>query len=309
MLLRLSKELIRKNFSKLRAQSSAIEKAIDASAGSSEKIINEKISDQLISLRRVNLGKIQFKKRLYEISLDVERAISHGKICEMALTNPVRTELGDLLIAVDHILIDNITDNAKNKIIGGTCSIIQTKKESYAKKGLSSRQLYLMTQWPRFEYKGDSWEFKIFPDLCSFYLFVLDPSSKKRKTNLLSSSALSRLLGVGKNQLLNNIKGKIPLPNTNLLSVENNEVLPMSFASFLIQSLYLTVGSQSIELRNFIRKYFFQSMEEVEDCPATIQILNQATSPKNWFPNYMDQPEHDEKILGIRLKVLIKRIE
>ena len=213
-----------------------------------------------------NLGKIQFKNRIFEVSIDVEQAISHGKICKMVLPNPVRTELGDLLLAVDHILVDNQSINSKSKIIGGTCSIIQTKKESYAKNGLSSRQLYLMTQWPKFKYKGDEWEFKMLPDLCSFYLFVLDPSSKKRKTNLLSSSTLSRLLGVGKTQLLNNIKGKIPLPNANLITVDNNEVLPLSLTSFLVKSLYLTVGSQSMELRNFIRKNFFPSMEEVEDC-------------------------------------------
>lgn len=301
---------MRKNYPRLLQQSSRIERKIDSLAGAPERKINETIFNQLSSYSG-NLGNVQLKGQIFEISIEVEKAISHGKICQMVLpSGPLGTELGDIIIAVDHVLDDAQLSNQKRKVIGGTCSIIQTKKENLAKKGLPARQLYLMTQWPRFRYNRQYWEFRLQLDVSSFYLFVLDPSSHERKTNLFSSILLCRLLGVNKTSLLNNIRADIPLPSLDVIRRENADVLPFSLTSFLIRSLYLSLGSQSVDFRDFLRNAFFPSMEEIEDCVSTTQTECQWQAG-DYVPFYSGSSSkgEDEDIYAVRFKVIIKRID
>jgi hypothetical protein len=275
--------------------------------------INKAIFEQL-SLYNANLGRVNFKDRQFEVTVKAEGAKSHGRICNMMLPpEELGTELGDLVIAVDHILFDPY-DQTK-KITNGTCSIVQTNKEEFAKRGLSTRQLYLMTQWPKFKYRGKPWKFEVFPDVFSFYLFVLDPSSEQRqKSSLLSSTILARFLGVNKASLLKNIKGKITLPNPNILKREkiDNSMMPFSFTSFLIKASYLSLGSQSLDVRNFLKQIFFPYMEDVEDCSVTIQrrrIRRKTREHDDHFRKYAFLDRKDEDIFGIRLKVILRRLE
>lgn len=313
MFLALTRSALRANYEKLRDDFLNIDRLIDSMASAAEGDINKAIFKEL-SLYNANLGRVNFKGQHFEVTIEVEGAKSHGRICDMALpSGELGSELGDLVVAVDHILVDPY-DQTK-KITNGTCSIIQTKKEKFAKKGLSARQLYLMTQWPKFKYKGQYWEFEVFPDIFSFYLFVLDPSSEQRhKSSLLSSTILARFLGVDKTSLLKRIKGKIPLSNPNVLKREkiDNSMMPFSFTSFLIKSSYLSLGSQSLGVREFLKQIFFPSMEEVEDCNLAIQrrrIRSKMRDRDDWFRKYAFLNRKDEDILAIRLKVILRRLE
>jgi hypothetical protein len=283
-------------------------------AGDPEDKIN-KVFSKLKGYTK-DLGIVQFKKRQFRITIEVESEKTHGKRCKFFLPFgglELETELGDLIVAVDYILDDPYTPNNSRKIVEGTCSMIQTKKESYAKKGLSARQLYLMTQWPEFRYKKHYWKFALFSDISSFYLFVLEPTSQqKQKSSVLSTPMLVRLLGVNKSNLLKNIKGLIPFSQTDLLVREriNGSLMPLSFTSFLLKSLHLNLGSQSLDVRNFLRQNFFPTMEEVEDCYTTTQVERQRQIKEyDPFRKNMHSGEEDDYIYAVRFKVIIKRVE
>jgi hypothetical protein len=291
-----------------------IEKSIGSIAGDSEDRINREIEKHLRNYS-LSLGSIKFKNQQFNTSIETEMHRSHGKICSMMLpSEEVETEICDLIIAVDYVLIDPISPVKTTKIINGACSFIQTKKQSMAKKALSVRQLYLMTQWPKFRYKGDEWTFKLFPDCSSFYLFILDTSSEQLKTSVLSSPMLIRLLKENKTSLLNKIKGAIPLSSIDLIKKENigNSTMPFPLASFLNRSLNLSIGSQSLDVRQFLKKFFFPNMEEVEDCLSTTESANrvQSYANDNWFNKGTNLGGEDEdSILAIRLNVVMRRIE
>jgi hypothetical protein len=313
MFLGLFRLALRNRFPKPYSDFLGIERSIGSVAGDSEDRINREIEKHLRNYS-LSLGSIQFKNQQFNASIETEVYRSHGKICSMMLpSEELRTEISDLIIAVDHVLIDLISPVKTRKIINGACSFIQTKKQSMAKKGLSVRQLYLMTQWPKFRYKNDDFEFRLFPDCSSFYLFILDASSEQLKTSVLSSPMLIRLLKENKTSLLNNIKGAIPLSNIDLIKRENidNSTMPFSFASFLNRSLNLSIGSQSLDVRQFL-KFFFPNIEEVENCASTAQSVNRVRSyaNDNWFHKDTNQGGKDEdSTLAIRLKVIMRRTE
>lgn len=293
-----------------------IDKLINKNAHNSEKVINESIYKQFINYN-ADLGDIYFKDYYFKSMIEVENELSHGKICNMILPlKEVKTELGDLIISVDHILLD--PDINEPKIINGTSSIIQTKKEKYAKSGLNARQLYLMTRWPKFYYKGYSWEFDVIPDVFSFYLFVIDPSSSQtNKSSFLSSSFLTRLLRMDEFKLLDLIDQKISILDPNFMYREkvNSSTLPFSFTSFLIRMLNLSIGSQSLEVRRFLKQYFFPLMEDIEDCHVELRTKD-IQKPSYKSPDSFDFNDYDDSlsgnnddILAIRIKLFLKRLE
>lgn len=299
-----------RNCGKLRKDLIHIDETVDSMAGDAEKKINQFIARELSSYK-ADLGSIGFRGQRFKASIEAEGAISHGRNCNMHLTSgPIETELGDLIILVDHIL--DMHDGSR-KIINGASSIIQTKKEEYAKSGLSARQLYLMTQWPKFDYKGLSCEAKIFPDTFAFYLFVLSPSAAEEpKSSIISSSMVTKLLQVNKLDLLNNIRGYIAFSNTNILRKEDvyGWPLPLFIAPYLIRALCLSLGSPSIEFRTFLKQTFFPSMEEVEDC----ELVTKTQGPKmhtgnKWPPKNQLLERKDDDILAVRLKVTLGRME
>jgi len=125
---------------------------------------------------------------------------------------------------------------------------------------------------------------------------------------------LTRFLGESKKTLLNNIEGTIPLPNIKLIEREPtyNSNMPFTLASFLLRSLHLSVGSQSIDARMFLKDTFFPKMEEVEDCPAITDSIG------TWQSNDYDKRFHkknpvnfnnEDSVLAVRFKVIIKRVE
>jgi len=289
MFLELSRSVLRKSFGKLYYSLSKLDALIDSMAGDSEDRINKAIEKHLEGYS-LHLGTIPLENQYFDCSVETETCRSHGKTCRMVLpSGEFRTELGDLIIAVDHILVDSTESNQTTKVISGACSFIQTKKEALAKKGLSKRQLYLMTQWPKFRYKGKYWEFRLFPDNSSFYLFILDPSSKQQpKSRLISSVMLLKFLKESKTSLLRDINGTVPLRNLGLLQRKqlNNSKIPVTFSSFVIRSLYLSLGSQSIEIRTFLRNIFFPELEEAQDCSLvseSIKITNSKLKMKTLY--------------------------
>lgn len=267
-----------------------------------------------------SLGQIKFKGRLFGAHLEAEAVKSHGKICQMHLPHKKRkgTELGDIIVAVDYVLNDPLAQ--KNKIVNGTASVIQTEKESYAKNGLNAAQLYLMTQWPRIDFRSRSWKFDVLSDVFAFYLFVLHPTATASgKTSIMSAAMLAKYLKVDKKAVLAKIDGKVPFSFPNLLIKDPIKLstMPLSLSLYLLRALYLTLGSSSLKFRALLKKNFFPKMEEVEDCGVTIpeltifqnkeaqQFENSGVPDK--FLSFDDEDDGD--IFSVRIKVILKIIE
>jgi len=108
-----------------------------------------------------------------------------------------------------------------------------------------------------------------------------------------------------------NIKGKVPLSQIDLVWREkiNGSWMPLSLTSFVIKSLYLSLGSQSLSIRRFLKQFFFHSMEEIEDCVTTTQMKKQWQAGDFDPFRKHDFSEEDGDISAIRFKVIIKRIE
>jgi hypothetical protein len=299
------------NNQKIFEEGQKIEEIINSKSGESENKINEAIYQSLKNYKE-DLGEIEFKNMKFSSYIEVESVKSHGKICSISHPKQIRTEIGDVLFNVDHIFISK---NEHPKIINGVSSVIQTKKEDYVEKqGIDINQLYLMTQWPPFLYRGKEWDFDVFKDIFSFYLFIT--KNQRNKSSIISSSLLLRLLNLTKSTLPNHFDSKIKLSNTNLLYREkiNNASLPFSFASFFIRMFNLSIGSQSLSVRNFCRDLFFPEMEEVEDCPSLliqekkpISILDDVILPQNSL--FLDFDNDDDEFRIIRIKIFLKQLE
>jgi hypothetical protein len=307
----LFRSVLSANHAKLLQDTGPIDDLINSMASRPEREINESLVQKLSSYR-ADLGTVGFKGRYFKTTIETEKAVSHGRVCQMQLpTGKPGAELGDLILAVDYVL-DDFAEK-KKKIINATASVIQTKKEEYAKQGLTANQLFLMTQWPQFEYKGAVWKLDVFSDAFAFYLFILDPTAKERKkSSVLSGSMLIKYLGVDKASLLNHMNGKIPFPNSSLLRREQVGLsrMPLSFGSFLLRALSLTVGSSSIEFRKLLKKNFFYMMEDVEDCDFSTQTQGQRLrSDNNWPNKYNPMNETDGDVFSVRIKVNLKRVD
>lgn len=298
----------------------SLEKKISKNMNSQEKNINHAIF-QHFSPYRTDLGTVAFKNRQYKLSIESEPSVSHGKKCQVPmLLKP--TELGDLILLVDHIL----QDERGEKIVSGTASIIQTKKESFVKsKGINLRQLLLMTYWPEFSYKNRKWRFDIVADQFSFYLLVNDIVQARSEycTNVLSSPCLTRLLNLDESYLQNQLmsgKDFLKLKTTSMFSREkigdsNARQMPFLIRTFFIKALYPTLGSQSLTVRHFLRLNFFSKLGEIEDCELQSVTDNRAAST-NFASTKSDKPPFDyfpkddeDDIFAIRLKMISKRIE
>jgi hypothetical protein len=291
-----------------------IDKMINSIADKSEKEINNQVVDALQSYKQ-SLGQVSFKGRYFEALISTEMAKSHGHICQMNLPGDQkkRTELGDIIFAVDYVLIDDIQQTTK--IINGCASVLQTKKEAYARQGLDSAQLYLMTQWPKIDYLGVPWKFDIFSDCFAFYFFVLDSaSSENKKSSIISAPMLTKYVNVDKDSLFAGINQRVSL-NINLLNKEkiglSNLMMPYSFSSYLMRAFYLTIGSPSIKVREFLKYNFFPDMEEVEDCELISPTSQtQITSNGGWNDsNVTFDDSGDGEINAVRVKIILKRVE
>jgi len=299
------------NYVKLRRDLLSVDGLINSVASKSEGEINQSLVNKLSSYKAY-VGKVGFKGRFFEATIEAETAKSHGRICQMQLPSGKKgTELGDIMVLVDYILDDFVEH--KRKIINGSASIIQTKKEKFAKQGLNAAQLYLMTQWPPFQYKGFSGRFDVFPDSFAFYLFVLDPTSpEKEKSSVVSAPMLTRYLGIDKTRLTNSINGKVKFSNPDLLSkqIVGCSLIPLTVGSYLFRALNLALGSPSIEVRRFLReKDFFPLMEEIEDCHLGTQTQKTQMIDDNGKPHdYILSDDEDEYVFAVRLKVILKTI-
>ena len=292
-----------------------IDEGIDSRVENSESVILDYVVDELRQYRK-DLGRIGFKGYTYRASLESESTKSHQHNCTMDTPmGAVKTELGDLIISVDHILRER---GQKSKILNGNSSIIQVKREVFAKRGLSARQLYLMTQWPEFSYGHRPWKFNVFADTFAFYMFVLDPSAQEPKSSILSASMLTKFLGISKEDLLNNIRGTVPFSNLDILKKENiaGQPVPSFFAPYLLSIVCLSLGSSSLEFRRFLNQFFFPSMEEVEDCNliAETQGVTRSYTDKHLHNEWPNKPQRAKKkdesgIRAVRLKLTLERLE
>jgi hypothetical protein len=295
-----------------------IDEGIDLRSGDPESVVVNYVANELRQYKK-DLGYTGFKGQTYKASLESELAKSHQHNCNMhAPMGVVETELGDLIILVDHILQDH---GQKSKIINGGSSIIQVKRETYAKKGLSARQLYLMTQWPEFHYGGSPWKFNVFPDTFAFYMFILDPSVDEPKSSIISASMLTKLLGISKGDLLSNIRKTVPFSNVSLLRKDfiDGQPVPSFFAPFLLNMACLSIGSSCIEFRRFLKQFFFPTMEEVEDCSLIMkkQMVKrkcrsgdaQRNSSKWPHEFKIKKEKEDNEIRAVRLKLVLERRE
>jgi hypothetical protein len=290
----------------------SIDNLIDSNFSKPEGEINEDLSSSLGSLN-MPLGKFSLKGRLFSFEVKTERKKSHGHNCKMMLPSGRKgTELGDLILCVDYILDDPVE---KRKITAGKASLVQTKRESSAiKDGLAANQLYLMTQWPEFKYKGNTCNFQVFSDSFAFYLFVLDQSQKQiNKSSMLSASILARYLGENKASLLQNINGKVKFSTSDLILRDKNiQFFPLTIGFFLNRAIYLHLGSESLEVREFLKKVFFPSMEEVEDCEILVQPRQPLKTgldmwPYKKYPSKEEGPDDD--ISAVRIRFILTRIE
>ena len=252
----LFRHLLSKSRLKWHPRIMSVDNLIDLNFNKAEGEINEDLSSSLGSLN-MPLGKFSFKGRLFSFEVKTERKKSHGHNCKMLLPSGRKgTELGDLILCVDYVLDDPVE---KRKIVAGKASLVQTKKESSAiKNGLYANQMYLMTQWPKFKYKGNTCNFQVFSDSFAFYLFVLDQSQKQiNKSSMLSASMLARYLGENKGSLLQNIDGKVKFLTPDLILRDKNiQFFPLTIGYFLNRAIYLHLGSESLEV-NSLRKCSF----------------------------------------------------
>jgi len=304
--------------SQLWTKLASLENWVSSNAHRKEAVINKGIFDSL-GLLNVRLDPIKFKGQVFYGHVKAEKEKSHGKICQMILpSRQIGTELGDLFLSVDHILVDS--KFPQGKVITGMASVIQTKKEKLAVSALSHRQLYLMTFWPQFKYKGLVTTFHVLPDIFSFYLFILDPSKTSKGqclTSVASAPMVMRWLGLNKSRLLADIRGSRPPLLRNYLNKERinnlgNEV-PFNLTFFLLKALFGFVGSHSMEVRSFLKQMFFQSLEDIEDCELTLR--SRKTKRKRQLQNYDPVPSRtkhdnleqgDEDLYAVRLKIILR---
>ena len=308
----LFRSAISRNSVRLWSSFQSIDTLINSIADKSEGEINNSLVAAIGSYRQ-SLGTMSFKGRFFEAMISTETAKSHGHVCQMSLPLQKKgTELGDIIVAVDYILVDDFEHTTK--IVNGCASVLQTKKEVYARKGLDSAQLYLMTQWPELDYHAKTWKFDVFSDCFAFYFFVLDPANPERtKSSILSAPMLTKYLNANKASLLAGINQSVPFSNLDLLVKEKVGIstMPFSFSSYLMRGLYLTVGSPSITFRAFLKNNFFASMEEVEDCDLInpTNKLQVTSNEGDWNNKQVIDDGEDEDISAIRLKLTLKRIE
>lgn len=309
----LFKSALSNNLSILINRASSIEAIVNSVASYPEKDINQALVNQLVLFNQ-SLGTISYKGLAFSARLRTEIAMSHGRICQMHLplpNNPKKgTELGDVIVAVDYILIDPATP--KTKVVNGGASIIQTKKESYARNGINAAQLYLMTQWPRLDFRERTWKFDVLSDVFAFYFFVLDCSSTVAgKTSIVSAPMLAKYLGADKNTLISGITGNIPFSSPNLLYRDQIGIstMPLSLTEYILRSLYLTIGSSSVRFRAMLKKEFFHYMEEVEDCQLAFPPINKKIPSKEIpdFPEKLLKLDEDEEgdIFAVRIKLIL----
>lgn len=305
--------IINKNYLSILEDGRKIDELINQKSRESENNINEAIYKSLLNYKR-NLGEITFKDMHFRSHIEVESVKSHGKICSISLpSKTIRTEIGDILFNVDHIVVST---QENPKIVNGVSSVIQTKKEDYVKQGIDINQLYLMSEWPKFSYKNREWNFDVFKDIFSFYLFITKNKEQRHKSSMISSSLLLKLLNQNKSNLLNQLGTSLKLSNINLIYREklNSATLPFSFTSFFIRMFNLSIGSQSLSVRHFCRELFFPQMEEVEDCPPLITQLKKPTilqetitSPKDLL--FISSEDGDDELNVLRFKIYLKQLD
>ncbi len=290
----------------------SIDNLIDSNFDKPEGEINEDLSSGLGSLN-MPLGKFSFKGRLFSFEVKTERKKSHGHNCQMLLPSGRKgTELGDLILCVDYVLDDPVE---KRKIVAGKASLVQTKRESSAiKNGLYANQMYLMTQWPEFVYKGVSCDFQVFSDSFAFYLFVLDQTKDQtNRSSMLSASMLARYLGENKASLLKKIQGTVKFLRPDLILRDKNiQFFPLTLGDFLHRAIYLHLGSESLEVREFLKEVFFPSMEEVEDCEVLVQPkqpLKTGLDMRPFNKKFHGDKNYDDDISAVRIRFILKRIE
>jgi hypothetical protein len=320
LLLELFRYALYANLGDLLQDFGSLESAINQNKSKPEKEINRVIFQHFNPYNK-DLGTVTFKKRQYRVSAESEAKISHGRICQVPILSKP-TELGDLIFIVDHIL----HDERGRKIVSGTASIMQTKKESFIrKKGINLRQLHLMTYWPSFSYKNQNWEFDAIPDQFSFYLMVNDltPAADNYCTNVFSSPLLTRLLDIDESDLTKKLKSGEDFMKPNTVSLLFREKIggtgaremPFLMKAFLIKALYPSLGSQSLKLRHFLKECFLDRLEEIEDCVSQTVAKSKVrdryfVGTKNHKPPFDDVlKDDDEDLFVIRLKMIAKRIE
>jgi len=305
-------------YSKLWAELDSLEKWVSSNANQKETLINKGIFNRL-GLLNVRLDPIKFKNQVFYGHIKAEKKVSHGKICRMILpSGQIGTELGDLFLSVDHIIVDR--NYPQGKVIAGMASVIQTKKEELAVSAINHRQLYLMTCWPQFKYKGQITSLHVLPDIFSFYLFIIDPSkipAEQCLTSVASAPMVMRWLGLNRSRLLADIRGDHPPLQRSYLNREGidnlgNEI-PFNLALFLLKALFGFVGSQTIGVRNFLKQTFFRSLEDIEDCGLTLRLRESKrrhqlqdydpNPPSRTKPD--NQEQGDRSLYAVRLKFVL----
>lgn len=287
-----------------------------------EKDINPAIAHEITtSLNGLNLGSTSFKNHLYIATIAAETIVSHQKYCNMELPPPLpkkKSELGDIVIAVDYVLDDLTTQ--KKKIINGAASVIETKKEKAYNGGLTAAQLYLLTQWPRFGFRSNpAWKLNVFPDNFGFYLIILDQTlPKSESSRVMSAPMIAHLSGIDKSLLLSKIDGTVSV-RSDLLKREacgRAITIPFTFGTYLYHVLLLLFGSPSMNFRALLKE-FFPKMEEVEDCDPDANMMETINKTSNSLAleghsNPVDCPVENDKsgdIFMIRIKIILARKE
>jgi hypothetical protein len=272
--------------------------------GRSENETNRAIYDQLKSFQ-TSFGPVDIGGRLYDFFVHGEGEILHQKRCSVDLRTrriQFQREICDIVLLVDH----TITDRLGSKLVYGAASFIQTKKESYiSRQGYDLEQLYLMTYWPKFRYRNESWLLKALPDCFSFYLLLYDQSYGQwtpagGRAALVSAPMLARTLELDEMTHLEGLQGRrIPVNNRRLIypfSRANQLTVPILFESFMLGSILGEIGSQSAEIRRFLRDNFFPNILSAHDCGK------EKGDPE------LERPENEGDIFGIRIEVGLKEL-
>jgi|GEM_PF-7058592 len=298
---------------------------IDSMVGSPEKDINPAIAQKITkSLNNLSLGSTNFKNHYYIATIATEAVVSHQKYCNMNLPPPYpkkKSELGDIVIAVDYVLEDLQTKT--KKIINGAASVIETKKEKSYNNGLTAAQLYLMTQWPPFGFRSNlDWKLNVFPDNFGFYLIILDETLPKSEcSRVLSAPMITHLSRIDKSQLLSKIDGTVSV-QPDLLKLDacgKSILMPLTFGTYLYHALLLLFGSPSMNFRALLKQKFFPKMEETEDCDPDANMEEMINETPNLLalegnsnPNPADSPfenEKDNRLFAIRIKMILTKKE
>jgi hypothetical protein len=230
-----------------------------------------------------------------------------------------KSELGDIIIAVDYVL-DDIVEQ-KKRIVDGAASVIETKMEKTAKNRLTAAQLYLMTQWPQFSFGAKSdWKLNVFSDNFGFYLFILDPgATESEKSSVLSAPMIKYYSGIDKTTLLSRIDGTVSFRSDLLRQEKCGEItMPLNFGNCLFHALHLVLGSPSINFTELLKE-FFPLMEEVEDCcneAQTFQSQSNRTQVLNMSEIANSKPigdsfsdGEDGDLFAVRIKVILRRTD